>query len=130
MIESILTAVFSSYGAAGLIIVAVMAMVGTATSQLIATRKWMEQTTAIANKLDLVASAMERQGKFCERHYEAQRDHMDTLRSIGGELRGLVEAIHESDMTRARELMDIIKSDMTRGRELMVLIKLMSDRRG
>jgi hypothetical protein len=109
MVESFLAAVFGAFGAVGLVVVAVAALVGTAAAQLLATRRWMQQTATIAQQLGIVASSMERQGKFCERHYEAQRDQMETLRSIGGELRGLVDAIHESDMTRARELMDIIK---------------------
>jgi hypothetical protein len=107
--EALFTAAFKSYGVVGLIFCAVLAMAATAIAQFLATRKWMSQTGEIITQMGVITSAMSRQGQYCDRHYEALRDHMQVLRSIGDELRGLVDAIHSSDMERARELMQIIE---------------------
>ena len=107
--EALFTAAFKSYGIVGLLFVGVLAMAATTVAQLLATKKWMSQTGDIIIQMGVITSAMSRQGQYCDRHYEALRDHMQVLRGIGDELRGLVDAIHASDMERARELMRIIE---------------------
>jgi hypothetical protein len=107
--ETLLNSVFQTYGLPGFFLVLIVVGIGAIAAQLFATQRWMAMTGEIALKLGVVASTMERQGAFCDRHYQSQREQMEVLRSIGAELRGLVETIHESDMIRARELMDIIK---------------------
>ena len=108
MLETILREVFAAWGAWALGLLLVAAMGGTMIAQIISLRRFGASTSEIATTLKAVAGKLDLQRASCVTHAEYGREQSEALRSVAQELRGLVEAVHESDKERARELMQVV----------------------
>jgi len=110
MIERLANEIFSNFGLFGLVIVCSCALIGTAFAQMTTLRRFQADINTVTIRLGAIVSAIEMQHGSCDRHYQALRDQSDTLRAFGGELRQLVEALHRSDMERAREFLQMLEA--------------------
>jgi DNA-binding GntR family transcriptional regulator len=108
MLETILHEIFQAYGFWALALVLIACMGGTMASQMVAIRRFSVQTATIADSLGTVVGKLDLQRASCAMHYEYVKEQSEALRSVAQELRGLVEAVHESDKERAKELMQVI----------------------
>jgi hypothetical protein len=106
--ESVIAGVLHEYGLLGLAVIAIACLAGTCLAQLVALRRFSVATTSIIDKFGSLTANQDRQHATCSMHYTVAREQTVALQSMAGELRGLVEQIHASDIERARELMAII----------------------
>ena len=115
MPDQTLVYILQTYGLAGLVFVTCSAMVAAAVAQIQQLRKWQPQTTAlitqtsrILDTLETLIERVDRQHTVCMRHQDLAHEQLDGMRSLGNELRSVVNAIHQSDTERNREVMSLM----------------------
>ena len=115
LVLDIFAEVFKQYGLTALFSVIIAAFLGATGAQVFYLRKFAAgnagstvQLQGAVLALTGISKLLEEQQKRHERFADLQREQTSALRSVGQELRGLVDAVHTSDLARARELMDVI----------------------